>query len=180
MTSTEFDQFMGDARSLFNIKLSTREIDIWRKHLGGLRFKEASDMLDRCYAADGKNASLDKLLKHKPSERNVMHDIRDQQPKEDCKLCGGEGCVTAERKWLNNTYEYAFKCVCKNGSRYAGYPEANLTELKQLKKYGTNRFVFEIPNGSSTTITDARKLLNKANSAKPRYKQLDDREGWPE
>lgn len=179
MTTQEFDKFVNETKALFNIKMSELEYEIWTETFQHMAYESAKDMAKKCYRAETGRVTLAHLIKYKPGERNVAAEIWDKTEREECAVCLGEGCVTVQRKVGKITYEFAQRCVCKNGKRFMAYPEANLTELRQMKRMGRNRFVFEI-HKSTATVAEVKALMNRANKAKERKQVKDDGEGWAE
>lgn len=117
MTSNEFLEVTGEIEKFYNVsedkKLSTEQSRIWFDELKILTKERYRQISRECY----------KKLKFMPKLADIIemnNVLANFSAKKDdtvyeCNKCDGTGFICYKRIIENYTYDYAARCMCKNG-----------------------------------------------------------------
>lgn len=145
MNKDEFMEYLVFLKKLFHrasIPNDKEIIAIWYKGFKNTRIEIAKEMAMLYLQEEQGSFNYSKLLQYK-SKAMAGKYIEENRQIYGCKICKGSGFVIVERPKKKHVYQYIYRCRCRNGQYYTGYPE--ITEELLKDKFLING-VFKLHN----------------------------------
>lgn len=126
MKIDEFIQENKKLERLYEKELTEEQTQEWYKALKNLTVMQYRYIVGEIYRNLSYFPKLAQVLEVVKDAKFNKPEENKNQEKVECKICGGKGFITYQKKVvdLNNTYLYVARCNCKNAEEYKAFPSA--------------------------------------------------------
>lgn len=156
MNREEMQIFFRDIADILSIKLNDPQKFIWTKTFKNTSLKDAKALIEKAYQNETKaRLTLGDLIKYRTKQVNQMSDYIIT----DCEICC-QGAITMQKKIDGMIYEYAYRCSCPAGERFA-YPVVDVYKIRDMKNLGNGKYVFERPKAVRKYAEKAKQYIGK-------------------